>query len=126
MQDSDTMFCHLSRAGGSWASSLGYLAICLKRGSLTSRTLSSIPKTFQKAAFPVYIVHQVILVALAEFLILRHSLPVPIQLPLLTILGFVLSWLAFIVIMAAPLLPQIIFGEPFMQKKSQQSIGKKG
>lgn len=65
----------------------------------------------QKKAFPVYIVHQVVLLLIAEYCVFHIGTSIAFQLGLLIILGFVVSLGLVIVIEQLPLIPQLVLGK---------------
>ena len=65
---------------------------------------------FQRAAFPVYVLHQVVLIAVAEYLVLHLPLGAHGQLIVLISVGFSASIVLYALANALPVIPYLAFG----------------
>lgn len=113
MQGPHTKQCHLARSFGGWATSVGMLGIALQLGSQKLYPVSALQRFLHKAAFPMYVLHQVVVVSLAEFLIFGLASPVVVKLAVLTSCTLLSTAGLYQLTCSLPLFPQVVYGVPF-------------
>ena len=112
MQDGSRRRCDISRAAGGWGTSVGAMGLALQLGS-RSYPMTALQKCLQKAAFPVYCLHQVVVVSLAEVFVFKLRSSVAMKVCILAAFTNLISVVLYKVACTAPVLPQIGFGVSF-------------
>lgn len=105
---------------GSWGCAAGILGWAIQGPPLKSKgKVARILNALQGMAFPVYVLHQVVLVAVAEYFVLHLPLGPHGQLVLLILIGFTLSVALYALMSAVPVLPHVAFGWSYPSYRKQ-------
>ena len=113
MQGSNKRECNVARGIGGWTTSAGAVGLALQLGSQKDYPATTLQRFLRRAAFPIYILHQVVVVSLAEFPVFGLRLSVLGKLATLTSLTTTVSAGLYQLTYFLPLLPQLIYGASF-------------
>ncbi len=105
----------MARALGSWGVSVGSVGLALQLGSQKSYPATGLQISLRQNAFAIYVLHQVVVVFLAEVFVIGLDLSVAWRVGILTSLTCLVSVGLHKVICAVPLLPHIVFGTPLFK-----------
>ena len=111
LQGIQSVFYHLMTALGACGCAAGILGWALRGPPLLSRgKWARTLNMFQQAAFPVYVLHQVVLIVVAEYFALHLPLGAHSQLVVLILVGFSASIVLYALTNALPVFPYLAFG----------------